>query len=95
LDGAVAALEDTNLLAIIIELNGSGMRYGIDDESIHQKLLVKGFKTFSYAPFERALIPLHGMRAEGSNTIYVRDVHALTERIKSSRRYLLGNGAVL
>jgi len=95
LTGSETTLENKNLLAIIIELNGSGMRYGIDDELIHQKLLVKGFETFRYAPFEHALIPLNKMRSKSSNTIYVRDVNALTERLKSSRSYLLGNGAVV
>ncbi len=95
LEGAEAVLNRPDLLAIIIELNGSGKRYGIDDEGIHQKLLSKGFETFRYAPFERRLLPLYGGRSASSNTLYVRDANALSERVKGSRRFGIGNGAVL
>jgi len=95
LEGAEAVLNRPDLLAIIIELNGSGKRYGVDDVGIHQKLLSKGFETFRYAPFERRLLPLHGGRSASSNTLYVRGANALGERVKGSRSYRIGNGAVL
>jgi len=43
---------------IIIELNGSGKRYGYDENDIYRLLLSHGFRAFTYHPFKRHLIEL-------------------------------------
>ena len=69
LAGAERALADPGLLAVIMELNGSGARYGFDEDALHRDLLGRGFETFRYRPFERVLEPLHGARSGGGNTL--------------------------
>lgn len=48
-------LKNENVKAIIIELNGSGNRYGYDESQIKQKLIDGGFESYAYDPFERKL----------------------------------------
>jgi len=70
--GMQETLKQEKLKAIIIELNGSGGRYGFDEQAIHQHLLSEGFTPVSYDPFTRKLTRQH---AFGSfNTIYCRDI---------------------
>jgi hypothetical protein len=92
LAGAERALADPALLAVIMELNGSGVRYGCDEDALHRDLSGRGFETFRYRPFERVLEPLHGGRSGGGNTLYVRDAGWLAERVRSAPRFRLGIG---
>ena len=82
--GATESLASPELLAVIMELNGSGARYGFDESALHQQMLDKGFKTFIYHPFERTLEPLQGTYASGGNTLYVRDIEKIAERVKTA-----------
>lgn len=92
LAGAERALSDPGLLALILELNGSGARYGFDEDILHRDLLGRGFATFRYHPLERALEPLHGAKSGSGNTVYVRDAALLAERVRTARKYRLGIG---
>ena len=83
LKGASHILENTGLKAIIIELNGSGARYGFEDEKIHQSLRDLGFNAYVYKPFDRVLISVEKL---GSlNTIYIRDLGFVERRLKSAQ----------
>jgi FkbM family methyltransferase len=89
LNGAVQTLANENLKAIIIELNGSGSRYGYDEVQIHKKLIELGFKAFNYNPRSRQLkekvtFGIH-------NTIYLRDIEFIEDRIKTARKIKIGN----
>ena len=79
LDGMTAILNNEKLKAIIIELNGSGLRYGFDESIIHQKLLDLNFNAYNYSPFTRELLlqEKHG----DFNTIYLRDFSFVKNRI--------------
>jgi len=79
LNGAADVLKSSALKAIIIELNGSGNRYGFDEDAIHAKLTNSGFKTFAYLPFERGLIA--SPRKSMHNTLYIRDYDFVTQRL--------------
>jgi hypothetical protein len=92
LAGAGRALADPGLLAVIMERNGSGARYGFDEDALHWDLLGRGFETFRYRPFERVLEPLNGARSGGGNTLYVRDAVRLGERVRSAPRFVVGQG---
>jgi len=89
LNGADKTLANETLKAIIIELNGSGQRYGYDETKIHEKLLGLGFKPFKYNPKERHLKELETYGTH--NTIYVRDKESVEKRIKTSRQIKIGN----
>ena len=88
INGAEKTLENQSLKAIIIELNGSGSRYGYDDENIHLKLLQYGFKPYCYNPKGKELKALETFG--NHNTLYLRDVNFIEERIKSSKRIKVG-----
>jgi len=88
INGAEKTLENQSLKAIIIELNGSGSSYGYDDENIHLKLLQYGFKPYCYNPKGKEL---KALKTFGNhNTLYLRDVNFIEERIKSSKRIKVG-----
>ncbi|MDA7710662.1 FkbM family methyltransferase [Flavobacteriaceae bacterium] len=88
INGAEKTLGNQSLKAIIIELNGSGSRYGYDDENIHLKLLQYGFKPYCYNPKGKEL---KALKTFGNhNTLYLRDVNFIEERIKSSKRIKVG-----
>lgn len=79
LNGALKTLANTSLKAIIVELNGSGRRYGFDEDKIHSLFLDFGFKPFSYDPRKRYLS--EALRNSGHNTIYIRDIEFVKKRI--------------
>jgi len=83
--GAKRLLASDSLQAIIIELNGSGMRYGFNDKNVHEELLVSGFLPYRYDPFSRELYLLK--TAGDLNTLYLRDVDSVKKRLLSSRKY--------
>ena len=82
LNGMNALLKDPTLKAIIIELNGSGNRYGYNEDIIHEKLLKHAFLPYTYDGFNRKLILLDHYR--NSNTIYIRDIEIVQQRLKNS-----------
>lgn len=83
LKGMQETLELPLLKAIIIELNGSGGRYGFDEGVIHDLLLSKGFCPYNYDPFTRKLAEL-GTYGK-YNTIYCRDMPFISERIRTAK----------
>ena len=87
--GAENILNHEQLKAIIIELNGSGLRYGYDENKIHEKLIHKGFLPYDYNPKKRELKRLKKYSAH--NTIYIRDVDYVEKRLSDSRKIRIGN----
>lgn len=84
--GASSLLKNIKLQAVIMELNGSGGRYGFDEAAIHQKMIDLGFNAYSYLPFERKLKPRKERSFHG-NTIYIRDIEAAKKKVKSGPYY--------
>ncbi|MEO8961720.1 MAG: FkbM family methyltransferase [Ginsengibacter sp.] len=82
LNGMQNTLQDQELKAIIIELNGSGGRYGYDENLIHQKFLSLGFNAYRYDPFKRSITQIDNFGKH--NTIYIRDLNFVTKRISVS-----------
>ena len=85
IDGARILLGGTDLKAIIIELNGSGVRYGYDEQKIHAQLLGFGFRSYIYNPFERELEDATGFGK--FNTIYLRDLDFVKRRLKTAKSF--------
>ena len=90
--GAASLFADSRIKAIIIELNGLGARYGYRDETIHQKLLEFAFLPYQYDPFTRKLNSLNGWGTD--NTIYIRDISFVEDRLSHSRRYKVLNHSI-
>ena len=83
LKGMRSTLDSPLLKAIIIELNGSGGRYGFSDQDIHKLLLSKGFRAVAYDPFKRVLTGLDTFGAY--NTIYCRDIELINHRLQNAK----------
>lgn len=83
--GATRSLAAPELLGVLMELNGSGNRYGFDETKLHEAMLEKGFATASYEPFTRELVPARPSTT--GNTLYVRNMETLRERLRSAPRH--------
>jgi FkbM family methyltransferase len=82
LKGMIETLALSSLKAIIIELNGSGARYGYNEDDIHRLLLQNNFNPYSYDPFKRLL---KGLEQFGDfNTIYCRDIAFINNRVNNA-----------
>jgi FkbM family methyltransferase len=80
-------ISSNKLKAIIIELNGSGGRYGYDESLIHQTLLSHSFKPFHYDPFERKLTELNSYGS--TNTLYLRDLNFINNRLTVAQTFVV------
>jgi FkbM family methyltransferase len=87
LQGGGQLLGSPSLKAIIIELNGSGARYGYSDEQIDELLLSYGFKTYTYDPFFRKFSP-QAVRND-VNTLYIKDLDWATRRCSAARKFII------
>ena len=77
------------LNSVIMELNGSGNRYGYDESRILEMMFDNGFKTYSYNPFDRSLVNLQGKNLNSGNTLFIRDEAYVLNRLKSSPKIVL------
>ncbi len=85
LRGASATLANPSLKALIVEMNGSGLRYGIPDSEVHDLILGFGFRPCLYDPATRALREVSGLLPHGLNALYIRDP-AAGPRLATGRR---------
>jgi FkbM family methyltransferase len=91
LNGAVATLANPSLHSIVIELNGSGSRYGFDEGEIVRQLNGWGFFSYLYEPLTRELRPISGKNTAGDNTLFVRNADAVRERLNLAPRIQVGS----
>jgi FkbM family methyltransferase len=91
INGARATLECPGLFALIIEMNGSGARYGYDETRLDRLLTDEGFEALSYDPFRRRLVPLVDSDPSG-NRIYVRGRDAVEQRLAQAPPFTLRGG---
>lgn len=84
LEGAQEILKKQSLHSVIIELNGSGSRYGFDELKILELMLDYGFNTYSYNPPTRELVDLKGKNLNSGNTLFIRNKAFVEERIRSA-----------
>ena len=84
LSGAVETLGKPSLHSVIMELNGSGRRYGFSDADLIITMKRYGFSTYSYEPFSRELRSLDGRQTSSGNTLFVRDVSKVRDRVRMS-----------
>jgi FkbM family methyltransferase len=89
IEGAPDILRRESLLAVVMELNGSGARYGFDELALHEKMLQYDFRPFAYFPFIRKLTPLSGKNSLSGNTIYIRDFAEAQRRVTSASPFVV------
>ncbi len=85
LKGGSKILENPSLKALIVELNGSGKRYGYDDKDVHKKLIKNDFAPYEYNPISRSLSSIKKM-LRNQNTIYIRDIDFVIRRVSEARK---------
>jgi len=86
--GAEKTLQNQVLQAIIVERNGSGNRYGYDEEKLHEQIRSHGFSACSYVPFTRQVHPVGN---QDGNIIYIRDLKSANERLRTAPAFELGD----
>jgi FkbM family methyltransferase len=84
LEGAQEILRKQSIYSVIMELNGSGNRYGYDESKILDMMFDYNFKTYSYNPMDRTLINLEGKNLNSGNTLFIRDKSFVEERLKAA-----------
>jgi hypothetical protein len=84
LSGASNTLSRNKLKAIIIELNGSGQKYGYDEKKLHEKLQENGYHPHQYNPFERELTAIKTFGSH--NTIYIKDIDFVRDRVRTAEK---------
>ncbi len=82
IQGMDKTLSNNDLNAIIIELNGSGRRYGFDENKIHEKLKSHKFLPYKYLPLNRQLELQEELGNQ--NTIYIRDISLARQRVQNA-----------
>jgi FkbM family methyltransferase len=85
LKGSKELLADYNLDVILIEINGSGKYFDVDDNSLHLLLTENGFHPYSYDPFNRKLSQLESYG--NLNTIYVRNEALVIDRLIKAKSF--------
>ncbi len=86
LRGAGRLLAEGRILAWIVEVNGLGLRYGVEDRAV-----IEIFKTHAYHPHcyhstDNFLERVAGRSAEGrQNLIFVKEADAVRDRLRSAK----------
>ncbi|HEU5101198.1 MAG TPA: FkbM family methyltransferase [Roseiflexaceae bacterium] len=89
LKGASSVLRKESLHSVIIELNGSGKRYGFNEESIIRTMIEHGFSAYRYNPFDREILRLAGKNDQSGNTLFIRNERIVREKIAKSQKYFV------
>jgi FkbM family methyltransferase len=89
--GMHRTLDNPSLHSVIMELNDSGLRYGFDDETIVKSMLGFGFRMYTYEPFSRELSPLLAKNNLSANTLFLRNIDLINQRLLSAPRFKVGS----
>lgn len=89
IEGADQTLRSPSLRAVLMELNGSGARYGFDDRRLHERMLRYGFIPARYDPARRELSRRDWQGSSEGNLLYVRDLESLRPRLAGAPRHAL------
>lgn len=83
LKGADEILKSKSLLAVIIETFGKN--------NLDKQMSKYGFKPFTYNPFNREVSPFDSKKVTSNNTIYIKNIEKVNERIKSATKFLIND----
>ena len=86
--GGAITFNSPSLMAVLIELNGSGQRYGFSEKAIRDTFLDRGFAPYCYNPFDRSLKLLaDNCENKNANTLYIRDEKAVKKRLQEGAAF--------
>lgn len=89
LEGSQEVLKNQALNAVIMELNGSGTRYGFDESHILDLMISHDFGSYSYDPFSRTLISLEGKNLNSGNTLFIRNRAFVEDRLRAAPKVII------
>jgi hypothetical protein len=72
-----------------MKLNGSGSRYGFDEQVLPKEMLDYSFSPCTYSPFERKPISPQGKKSSSGNTLYIRNPDSIQVTLSSAPTYLV------
>ncbi|MCR9115324.1 MAG: FkbM family methyltransferase [bacterium] len=79
-EGGNNVLSSEVVQAVLMELNGSGVRYGVQDREVADRMLGFGFRMASYDPMTRVLSEQTPSTYQ-QNTLFVRDFARVRQRL--------------
>lgn len=91
ISGANEILQNSTLRAVIIELSALKNTHGFSYEKTNDLLINNGFAPYAYDPFNRTLEKLSKFNQEKFNTLYLRDIEWVKNRVtKAPKITILG-----
>jgi FkbM family methyltransferase len=87
LSGADKVMKNEKLLALILEINENGEKLGVQEKELLDLLARYGFFPVAYDPFTRSTTRISGHNSSGGNTIFVRNVDAISSRVRAADAY--------
>jgi FkbM family methyltransferase len=93
LAGGDKTMRSETLRCVLIEMNGSGRRFGVADQAMHAQMRDFGFAPTRYDVLSRSIaaLPADSWNRGGGNTLYVRDIGECRERVRGAARFKLVN----
>jgi len=88
LKGAEDIINSECPMAFLLELNGSGKRYGISDDMVSEILLNAKFEIYDYDPVHRKLQSRKTARNSG-NTLFIRNLTFFIDRIENGKKFIV------
>ena len=82
---------EKKLKAVIMELNGSGGRYGFDENKILNLMCDYGFKRYTYDPFNRKLTELNDKKVKLDNVLFIRDKKYVQNKINNAPCFIIND----
>jgi FkbM family methyltransferase len=87
--GARNVLSRDATLAVIMETNGSGQRYGVSEETIFSDMTSLGFEPCIYDIETRELIAIARALPDHQNTIFVKNLAVVRSKLKSAAPFVV------
>ena len=96
LAGGTTTMRSEALRCVLIELNGSGRRFGVADQELHAQMRDFGYIPARYDVLARSVValPIDSWNRDGANTLYVRNRQECQERVLTAPKYRLVNREV-
>jgi FkbM family methyltransferase len=96
LAGAEDALNNTALIALIVEMNGDSTEFSPNERATHDCMIRHDFAPYAYYPFTRTLKALPSKHVGYTNTIYLRNVDEVQQRVSTGPSFhIRGRGQVI
>jgi FkbM family methyltransferase len=94
LAGGERTFQSPELHSVIMELNGSGKRYGYSDADLLDRMVRFGFSPHSYDPFSRALSSLEGHANTTGNTLFIKNAALVRQRLLDAERFAVAGSRI-